>query len=231
MKNPKRTLKLSFILLLLVFVSCKKSGSDAPQEPDDIAASELVDYYIAAEHKFDGNKLIAIYFTKEGNTVKAHGHIQGGYQIRDVVVKNRSFSIDYYGDKKSIYNFKLEKDDQGKLRLKSYEFKFNGSDNQLSFALLTKKADLPLFTNDRYKMIRSNVPFENVKDGIALGMNVDHLLWLPGANFTPVYPILNFAFKSTDDDYLGIAVPSWNGISSPIVLIEINDLLFISARQ
>lgn len=231
MKNSKSRLKLSFILFLIMFSGCKKSSPEAPEELDDIAASELIDYYIAAEHKFDGNKLIAIYFTQEGNTIKAHGHIQGGYQIRDVVVKNRTFSIDYYGDKKSVYNFMLEKDDQGKLHLKSYEFRFNGSENQLTYALLTKKADLPVFTNALYRMVRSNVPFEQVKSGIAIGMNVDFLLWLATSKDTPVYPILNFAFKSNDDEYLGIAVPSWNGISSPIVLIEINDLLFISARQ
>lgn len=228
MKNLKNLCKIVPILLLITFSGCKENDK-APL--DDVVAGELLDYYVVAENNISAHKLSLLYFTQDGNTIKAHTHIQGGYQVRDLVVKNRKFTIDLYADGKSLYNFQLEKDAAGKLKLKSYEFKFNGQDNELAYALLIKKTDLPEFTNTFYKMIRSNVSFSMIKDGVPLGINTTNILLTNTGASIPTYRLANVGFKSNNDEYLGIAVPYWNGVTTPIVLIEIKGLLFIAAKS
>lgn len=223
MVNLKNMYKLIPILLLLVFTGCKKKDADASPDSDtnQIAASELLDYYLVAQHKTGGNKLLVLYFTKEGNVINANAHLQGYARIKEVTIQNSVFSIDYNGDGNSVYNFTLEKDAEGKLKLKSYDFKYNGAGNQLNYALMAKKTDAFAFANLSFKA--GNTTFKlSTEAGIGI------INFQGDAN--PYYKLTNIGFKTNNDKFLGVTVPNWSGITTPTLLLEKDDVLYIASE-
>ena len=104
----KNILKMLAILLITIVVSCKKKDANPindPQNPDinnpvgatGIAMSELLDYYIVSERKTSNTKLAIMYFTKEGDVIKANIHGRGYLRTKEVTAVNSSFSFETEG--------------------------------------------------------------------------------------------------------------------------------------
>lgn len=244
MKNLKNALKMLPVLLLLVLVSCKKKEVKPEEETEvviPVTAKDLLDYYIVAEHKTGGDKLLVAYFELEGSTIVFRARRQGDlYYKREntVAIEDGQFSIDWNGDgRTAVYRFAIEKDANGHLKLKTYDFTFNGEGNLLAYAVLAKKTEALPFAGDNFKMIRANVSFDAVKNGIPLNFTTflgGKVLFWPtrdADNSMDWYlDLINIGF-TTKANLLGVTVPSWKGINTPIMLIEIDDLLFIAAKQ
>ncbi|MBB5440294.1 hypothetical protein HDC92_003994 [Pedobacter sp. AK017] len=222
MKNLKRICKLFPILLLLLYTGCKKKAAVPADDAEQIVASELLDYYLVGEHTTGGNKLIVLYFTPEGNVIKANAHLQGYFRAREVVIKNSVITIDYNGDGKSMYTFTLEKDAEGKLKLKSYDFRYNGAGNQMAYAIMAKKSEAFSFANLSFKT--GNTMFSFTTDG-----GTEIINW-PG-DPSPYYKLTNIGFKTNNDKFLGVTVPGWNGVVVPVMLLEKDDALFVAKEH
>lgn len=244
MKSLRTTLKMLSILLVLASASCKKE--DVAPEPivDPITTNELLDYYIVAEHKTGGHRMMVGYFERSGNTIMVKATRQGIYKNigvavdHGVTIENGSFSIDWNEDgRTAMYRFSVEKDTNGSLKLKTYDFEFNGEKNNLAYAILAKKTEALPFEDHDFKMAASNLPFETVKNGIPLSVTKflgNKIIFWPTRNIdTQVDPyanLINIGFI-TKANVLGVTVPYWKGINTPIMLIEIDDLLFMAAKQ
>lgn len=222
MKNLTGIYKLFPILLLVLFTNCKKKVADPVPNADQIAASELLDYYIVAEHTTGSNKLLVLYFTQEGNVVRANTHLQGYFRAKEVAVQNSAFGIDYNGDGKSVYNFTIKKDAEGKLMLKSYDFAYNGTGNQLAYAIMAKRAEAISFTNLSFKT--GNTIFSFTKNGGAEVIN-----WAGDPH--PYYKLINIGFKTNNEKFLGVTVPNWSGVNTPVMLLEKDDVLYIAKEH
>lgn len=212
------------ISILLVLVACKKNSSlDKPGDTGkEITTKDLLDYYIVAEHKTGGNKLLVLYFSQEGNVIKSNAHLQGYLRTKEVTIKNSEFNIDYNGDGNSMYSFALEKDATGRLKLKSYDFRYNGVSNQLTYAIMVKRTEALAFTNSSF--IADNSTFTFSTDG-----NSETISWPVASN--PYYKLANIGLKTANDMFLAVTVPSWNGINTPIMLLEKDDILFIASKK
>lgn len=216
------------ILFLSIMVGCKKNDAVPDVVTPGIATSELLDYYIVAEFKKGlNNRLMTMHFTQEGNTIKVHGHVQQGYQVREVVVKNNTFTVDYFGDGKSIYNFTIEKDEAGKLKLKSYGFSFNGLENELDYALLINKPATGIIGYSKYRMIERSVHISSIDNGLVLMMSEANFWTLNTPDIT-LYKYMDIGYKSNNGKYMLVSVPHWKGINIPIVLIEFDNSLLIA---
>jgi len=236
MKTLKKILKMLPLLLIFVSVGCKKEKAQPEAVADEIATSALLDYYIVAEHAIGLNKLMILYFTQEGNAVKAQVHLFDGTKAVEVVMEKSTFRIDYNGDGKSIYNFGVEKDDTGKLILKSYDFNFNGQGNELAHAIIVKTRATPSFTDLSYKMIPSNMPFDKINTGTPFSIKPrtygsrGALVW--SSNTGPHFDeLINIGFRTADGAYMAVSVPNWKSINKPIMLLESRQTLYIAARQ
>lgn len=249
MKNFKNALKMFSILLLLLSTSCKKDEIKLENKPEPtvnpIAATELLDYYLVAEHKAGAYRMMVAYFELSGNKVIVRAMRQGnpiypGIETHhEVMVDNGRINIDWNGDgRTAMYRFTIEKDASGKLTLKNYDFQFNGEGNLLNFAVLAKKTEALPFENFNFKMAAVGQPFEAVKNGIPLTfskfMGGKVLYWPTKVIVTEQVEgydnILNIGFLTTTYT-LGVTVPYWKGINTPIMLIEIDSLLFMAAKQ
>ncbi|WP_448633957.1 OmpA family protein [Pedobacter panaciterrae] len=160
-----------------------------------------------------------LYFTQEGNVIKANAHLQGYFRAREVVIKNSVITIDYNGDGKSMYTFTLEKDAEGKLKLKSYDFRYNGAANQMAYAIMAKKSEAFSFANLSFKA--GNTIFSFTSNG---GTEIINWPGDPG----PYYKLTNIGFKTNNDKFLGVTVPNWNGVNVPAMLLEKDDVLFVA---
>ena len=235
MKNFKNALKILPVLLLLVFVSCKKKDATPDAAVEEIATKELLDYYIVAEHAIGSNKLMVLYFTEDNMAIKAQAHLLEGNKIINVVLKKSAFSIDYYGDGKAVYNFVVERDATGKLILKSYSFNFNGQGNELAYATMIKTRAAPIFTGLSYKMMPSHAPFNTINTGTPFSIkprssgDAGALLW---GGVGPYFSeLINIGFKTVDGAYMAVSLPNWKSIDKPIMLLERKNELFIAAKN
>lgn len=232
------------VLLLLVSLSCKKEEAKPQPIANLIAAKDLLDYYIVAEHKTGGNRMMVAYFTLDGSNVMVRATRQGITNVKGVAVdhvvtlENGQFGIDWNGDgRTSMYRFAIEKDDSGELKLKAYDFEFNGEKNLLAYTILAKRTEALPFDDHDFKMIASNLSFETVKNGIPLSFTTflgGKILWWPTRTtdnqLDPYDNLIDIGFISKAN-VLGVTVPYWKGINTPIMLIEIENLLFIAAKQ
>lgn len=247
MKTLKTTLKMLPILLLIVLVSCKKKQVMPEQEvkvTTPVTAKELLDYYIVVEHKTGADKLLVVYFDIDGSQIVARARRQGDPGVKVVAVnsvvdiENGQFSVDWNRDgRTAVYRFTIENDASGTLKMKTYDFQFNGEGNLLAYGVMAKKTEALPFAGYQFKMIRENVPFDQVKSGIPVAFtsflgsktlfwstrDIDHQL----DGYTE---ILNIGF-TTKANLLGVTVPYWKSINTPIMLIEIEELLFLAAKQ
>lgn len=248
MKSLKNTLKLMPVMLLLVLAGCKKKDSmptpdgENPDGNKGISASELVDYYIVAEHKTGGNKLLVVYFSQEGNTVKANAHLQGSLRINEVKMGSSKFSIDYNADGKSVYTFTVAKDADGKLKLNAYDFIYNGAGDQLSYATLVKKTEAVAFANSSFKTGDILFKFTGTDLQWDVRLRKSGEIQIPGGQpivkydtlpevTLPYYGITNIAFKTNADEFMGVIVPGWKNINTPVMLVERSDAVFVATRQ
>lgn len=234
------------ILLFLASASCKKGENKPELVAHPIAITELLDYYLVAEHKTGGNRIMVAYFEPSGNTVLVHAIRQGNPNYTGVntnhaiTLANGQISIDWNGDgRTAMYRFTIEKDGNGKLILKNYDFQFNGEGNGLNFAVLAKKTEALPFEGFDFKMAASSLPFEAVKNGIPFTFTTflesKLIFWPTGSTDNNQHldgysNILNIGFISKAY-LLGVTVPYWKGINTPIMLIEIDELLFMAAKQ
>lgn len=244
MTNLKNAIKMLPVLLLLLSVSCKKEEPEPTPVAELITPKDLSDYYIVAEHTTGEHRMMVAYFELNGGALMVRATRQGIYNNKGVAVshalaiENGQFIIDWNGDgRTSMYRFTIEKDASGRLKLKAYDFEFNGEGNLLAYAILAKKTEALPFEGDDFKMIASNLPFETVKSGIPLSFTTflgSKILFWPTRNpenqIDPYANIINIGFI-TKANLLGVTVPYWKGIDTPIMLIEIEDLLFIAAKQ
>ncbi|WP_235159112.1 hypothetical protein [Dyadobacter sp. CY351] len=207
-------------ILVLVLGSCKTKSPDPQNTP--ITMSDLADYYLVAEHKTGGNKLTIISFAKDGDVVKADIHLQGMLRILEGTLQGSTLSLDFHSNGQSIYSFELEKNADGSLKLKSYDFIYNGEGNQLSYAVLAKKSDAFSFDNSSFKVNSERLKF--IKDNDA------ETLWWFGRSYL-VYKLANVGFKSNQDELMGAAVPNWRGIAKPVMLIEQEDKIWIAEKE
>lgn len=220
MKVLNNTLTIVSILLLSIMVGCKKKNAVPDLVTTEIAASELLDYYIVAERRAPDQKLVLIYFTKEANLVKANVHLQGHLRVAEATVNNSKFTFDLNTDGEHLYTFDLQKDANGLIKLKSYQY-VNKSDGKVSlnYAVLVKKTECPTFANYSYKS--NNVNFRLT--------NTSSILW--DVVTRPIYSLANLGFKSNSDEFFGISVPYWDGSNAPLLLLEVNGTLWRGIKQ
>lgn len=240
MKNLKNLCKMLPILLLAVFTSCKKNDAKPVIDADDpvivnpvgetpINMSELLDYYLVSERKTSNTRLAIMYFTKEGDVIKANLHGIGHLRSKEVTASNSSFSFNTDGF--GTFSYTLEKDATGRIKLKS--FNYNGGDD-LNYAMLIKKSETVVFANSSFKTGDLLFKFKNPGSlewdiqskviGYTTGpppLNLRTPVFATSPELTlPYYSLLDLGFKSNNDQFLGIAVPSWKDAASPIMLIE-----------
>mgnify|MGYP003576602786 CR=1 FL=1 len=246
MKNLKNTLKIMLVLLVFISTSCKKEDTTSTPEQDvnPVASKDLLDYYIVAEHKTGASKLMVAYFEQIGDKVVVKATRQGRPDYIGVTVDHEAnvtkglFSIDWNGDgRTAMYHFTIEKDANGNLKLKTYDFVHNAEGNLLAYAVLAKKTEALPFEDRNFKMAASGLPFETVKNGIPVNFLKflgNKIMYWPTRcavyQIDPYDPILNIGFR-TKSLVLGVTVPYWNGVNTPVMLFEMEDLLFMAAIQ
>ena len=244
MMTLKNAIKMLPLMLLFLSVSCKKDKVKPEVVSDPVTTKDLADYYIVAQHKTGGHRIMVAYFELNGDVLTVKATRQGVYNVlgvavsHSVTVENGQFSIDWNGDgRTSMYRFTMEKDASGRLQLKAYDFEFNGEKNLLAYTILAKRTEALPFDDHDFKMIASNLSFETVKNGIPLSFTTflgGKILWWPTRTtdnqLDPYDNLIDIGFISKAN-VLGVTVPYWKGINTPIMLIEIENLLFIAAKQ
>ncbi|HEV7379369.1 MAG TPA: hypothetical protein VGN64_06220 [Dyadobacter sp.] len=204
------------ILTVMVMTSCPGPESPAPDNTE-ITTNDLANYYLVAEHKTGGNRLIVMSFAMHGDVMKSSAHLQGALRVNEIKVENSTFKFDYNSNGESMYTFTLRKDASGNLQLQSYDFTYNGVTNQLSQAVLVKKSDAPAIINKTFWVD-------------ALGFKIEmegsqHVLqWIDGKRYAS-YTLDNYGFKTNADELMGVVVPAWtiNGKNLPGMLVESGD--------
>lgn len=253
MKNFK---KLSQMLVLigicLVLGSCKKKSELDPHQPPGLAKEELIPYYIAVEHKLSNNKIGLIYFSKEGNEVKATFHGDGYAQTGSIVANGQGFSFDANGDGNYVYSFSFDKDAEGKLIMKSYQFVDKTSASQgLAYAVIARKEDVPVFENLQFTT-KEKILFEfkrdvnnvmNVRWDIKDRIKYETMFFPPssyvqvpfpyeGPEFSKPYTNLSgLGWKEKEGILMGISVPQWKDSTKPVMLVEKGSTLYLATRQ
>jgi len=240
MKNLNNAYKMLPILLLFVFVGCKKNsaapgndnenpGIDNPAADKGISMSELLNYYLVTERKTGNTKLGVMYFTQEGDVVKASLHGSGYLRSKEVVAINSSFSFN--SDGFGTFNYTLEKDASGTIKLKSFDY---NSGTDLAYALLIKKTDALPFAVSSFKagdlLFKFKNPttlewdFQNRMVGFHTGpppLNLKTPIFENKPEVTlPYYSLLDLGFKTNNDEFIGVTVPNWKDANTPLLLIE-----------
>jgi hypothetical protein len=251
MKKMKKVYRILPVLLLLAFIGCKKNGAapgkdnenpgiDNPANNKGINVNELRDYYLVTERQTGNSKLAIMYFSQEGNVVKANLHGSGYLRSKEVVMTNSAFSFN--SDGFGTYNYTLEKDASGTVKLKSYDF--NGGNN-LVYALLIKKSDALPYAASSFKadnlLFKFKNPttlewdFQNRVVGFNTGpppLNLKTPFFENRPEVTlPYYSLLDLGFKSNNDEFIGVTVPSWKDSNTPLLLIERNGTSVLKATK
>jgi hypothetical protein len=90
-----------------------------------------------------------------------------------------------------------------------------------------KKTEALPFEDRNFKMAASGLPFETVKNGIPVNFLKflgNKIMYWPTRStdyqIDPYDTILNIGFR-TKSLVLGVTVPYWNGVNTPVMLFEI----------
>ncbi|REA63232.1 hypothetical protein DSL64_06350 [Dyadobacter luteus] len=210
-----------FPLLFILLGSCKEKS--ATPVDTTVSIAEMVDYYIVAEVRNIDRKLYVLSFAKDGNIVKASAHVRGGLRIQEANLDNGTFKFDHNSDGALVFTFSLEKDANGKMRLKSYDLIKNGIGNNMSHALVVKKSEVTPILNKSFWV--KTLGFKLVTEE-----NRDVLQWIDGKRYA-AYKLDNYGFKTNQDEFMGIMVPSWTSHTSPVMLIESGDQVTIGTTE
>lgn len=221
----RNLLNISMLLLFLVAMTSCPGPKEAEPENTAITANELADYYLIAEHKSGGNRLVAMSFVREGNIVKASAHLQGGLRVHEATVENSIFRFDYNTNGESLYTFTLRKEANGTLQLQSYDFTYKGVPGQLSQAVLVKKSEaLPIMNKTFW--------IETLGFKLEMEGNQTVLQWIDGKRYAS-YTLDNYGFKTNKDEFMGVVVPNWNfkGTILPGMLVETGDQVMMGVMK
>ncbi|MFN0253970.1 hypothetical protein [Pedobacter ureilyticus] len=245
--------KLLTIMMCVSFIalSCKKDKNNTPnQNQTELKKEELIPYYIAVEHKLSGNKIGLIYFAKVGDNVKATFQGDGYTQTGDITVKDQGFSFDANSDGNYIYSFSFSKNADGKFVMKSYQFTDKTSVSQgLNYAVIARKEDVPAFEGVNFKT-KEGIYFTLKKDA----NNVPNINWdikkrvsynyvfIPPTTYLPIpndyvgpeyskpYTKINgLGWKENGGLFFGISVPEWKDSTTPLMLLESGNTLYLAA--
>jgi len=149
-----KTLKLiisTLTLFLITFTSCKKEKNNPEAENTTVTAEDLLGYqmfWIVTDP--DGNSnLRLLYFTREGNEVKATLDGIVSRNIITVKLENNIFKLDLQDNGSVVYTFELVKEN-GEISLISSKF-FNVNNPAY------KATSAELLIVSRFKSVKNNV--------------------------------------------------------------------------
>lgn len=241
---------MSILLLVVTFAACKK-GKDTPDDPNNpdpalqVTKEDLVPYYIVAERKAGDNKLTVIYFSKEGGSINVNLHRQGYLRSAAVNLDKSGFSFDLDGTGNNVYSFVFEKNTEGKISLKSYDYvdKANAAQG-IEYAVLGTQGSIPSYENASFKSGNILFQFSATKniDWDIKTRQIGTKYFPPPINQTlpvmgeapevsvPYYAISVAAFKA-NNDFIGALVPNWKGTTTPLLLVERNSVIYPAVKQ
>lgn len=220
--------------ILLTMGSCKKEKNLNPDQNTVLTKEELIPYYIVVEHKLSNNKIGLIYFTKQGNNVKAIFHGEGYSQTGDISINGQGFSFDSGNDGNYVYNFTFDKDADGKFMMKSYQFIDKTSISQgLNYAIIARKEDAPVFENKNFITTeRIRFMLRNENNTPRIEWDIKPALTFPYLDkpaFSKPYTILNnLGWKDNEGTFMGISVPGWKDNTKTLMLVESGNTLYLA---
>lgn len=247
----KRAIYL-LIGILAIAVSCKK-GSTPPDKDqrEALKKEELIPYYLVVEHKLSNNKIGLIYFKKVGTNVKATLQGDGYIQTGDISVSDQGFSFDADNDGNYIYSFSFDKNAEGKLIMKSYQFTDKTSTSQgLNYAIIARKEDVPALENINLAT-KEGMVFKFQKNANVMNIEWDikdrvsyTTFFLPPSTYMqvpnpyvgpeyskPCTTLNGLGWKENGGILMGIPVPEWNGNAKPTMLLEKGNTLYVATKQ
>ncbi|MES2062828.1 MAG: hypothetical protein V4456_12960 [Bacteroidota bacterium] len=218
MKNVSKLMMM--IALITIMASCKKSNNDVVEPNTPVTTSDLLNQYITLQASVTPSLRI-LYFTKDGNDVKATVDAVTSRRAQTVTIADNSFTFDTDGDGKKVYTFTFSKDGSGKLSMDSYTY---------------KNADVPEATAV-YAQLNSITDAQDPKSKRFLGVEhvgysmnfTDLSTWLvidqrgSDTAYPSYYLVSPGAWKGTRPDgtaYMGVSVPKWNGTNQPVILVQ-----------
>lgn len=256
MKNFKNMLIMLPLLLVVLFASCKKDSNNAG--PNDgggngtdnaVVTKDLLDYYIVAQRKAGAARINILYFTQDGNAIKANMNGKGFLRSTAVTISGSTLKFDTNGDGVFVYTFAFEKGTDGKVKLKSYQYTDTSNPDQgLVYATLANKADAPAFENSSFKSGDILLKFNTANNASTMDWDIKSRqtgtkYYPPPINQTlpvftvapevssPYYTLLNVGWKSNNDEFIGASVPAWNNVNTPVMLIERNSIIYLCSKQ
>lgn len=241
---------MGILLLIVAFAACKKdkANPDDPNNPDAalaVSKEDLMPYYIVAERKAGDNKLAVFYFSKEDNAIKVNLHRQGYLRSGEVNMDNSGFTFDLEGNGNFVYSFAFEKSAEGKISLKSYNYTDKANAAQgITYAVLGSQGSIPTYENGSFKSGEILFQFSAAKniDWDIKTRQIGTKYYPPPINkvlplmgeapevSVPYYGISAAGFKA-NNDFIGALVPNWKDITTPLLLVERNSVIYPSVKQ
>lgn len=158
-----KTLKLTMSILalfLITFIGCKKEKNEPEPENTAVTTEDLLDYqmYWVLEDPDGNSNLRLLYFTKEGNEVKATLDGIVSRNIITIKLENNVFKLDLQDNGSVVYTFELAKKN-GEIALVSSKFyNVNNPAYKASAAALSMVS--------KFKSIKNNVFKHQTNDQI-----------------------------------------------------------------
>lgn len=210
MKNLKPILQACSFILLLTFASCRKDsvvkpGPDPVLNNTPVTAADLVDYNIPIQLSSDEGLRI-IYFSKDGNDVKATFDAVNVRRIFTVNVVNNVWVMDLNGNGSTLYTFTFGRLDNGDVTLTDIGYKKQDDASVKINLLMLKNANIPAFTSKNFRAasgISLYLKFSN-DHNFALSTTSNYA----GAGWSSYYDLCPGAWKGTYNgvNYMGLTV-------------------------
>lgn len=226
MKKVHTLLKILMVVSVLIFCNACSSGDDGTTTPTltTVTAESLNGYYIPHQEELqDGTQRFrVVYFVNEEGTMKAYLDGPGTRRVVPLIVNDNKFVYDLNADGSYVINFSFSIDNTGKISLTNLTR--SGFNSTLIHYEMFSGAQTPSwggFTFERTSGVASFYKYYSFSGDKTLYANsVD-------ANSEPnlgCYQLGNgVAFKSNNDNLMGIFVPSWKGDTNvKMLLMNIN---------
>lgn len=244
------TRTLLIFSIVLAFASCKKEAQPKNVEEQIFNTNELSPYYIVVEHKESNNRIGLIYFVLEGNVIKANFQGDGYLYTKEIKATKNGFSFDPDGTGNYVYHFDLEKNAQGRLNMKSYQFIDKTSASQeLLYADIFRKADAPAFENISFETndyiifnVKKEAAEAKINWDIQDRLNYTTIFFPPntyipvanpyvGPEFSKPCQYLNgLGWKENTGILMGVSVPQWKEINKQVMLVEKGNTLYVAIK-